>query len=244
MKRKEQLLRYKGYRCASCGISVAEIVARFGTFNRLTQFHHIDPKLKSNNYSNLIRRKISSEQLDELDKCVLLCDRCHNVIHAQEAKGTLTITVEIDDKKVQQKFEGWYKIDAVDKVISFVTNQRYMLTPYIVEIENYEIEVLWGVEIEEKDVIVQWLRNSKINKTIKITKAENGEEILSATRAEGKTVHIRQNLKSPFLQYEFAEEKGKKPYLWVRNGMMLLNDGTIKTSGTLNATLELRDDYT
>ena len=94
MSEKEQQLRYKGYHCASCGVSVAEIVARYGTFNRLTQFHHIDPKTKSKNYSNLIRRKISSEQLDELDKCVLLCDRCHNVIHAQEKKGMLAIGPE------------------------------------------------------------------------------------------------------------------------------------------------------
>ena len=106
MSKKEQQLQYKGYRCASCGISVAEIVERFGTFKRLTQFHHIDPKTKAKDYSNLIRRKISSEQLDELDKCVLLCDRCHNVIHAQDARGNLTITVELDGRKVQQKFDG------------------------------------------------------------------------------------------------------------------------------------------
>lgn len=154
MSKKDQQLRYKGYRCASCGISAAEIVARFGTFKRLTQFHHIDPSTKAKDYSNLIRRKISTEQLDELDKCVLLCDRCHNIIHAQEAKGTLTITVEIEDRKVTQEFEGWYKIDAVDKKMSFVTNQRTMLTPYVVEIENQGKQVLCGVEIESKSVII------------------------------------------------------------------------------------------
>jgi len=243
MSKKEQQLQYKGYRCASCGISVAEIVGRYGTFKRLTQFHHIDPKTKAQDYSNLIRRKISTEQLDELDKCTLLCDRCHNVIHAQNARGDLTITVEIDDRKVRQKFDGWYMIDAVDKKMSFVTNQRFMLTPYIVEIENTRKEVLCGVEIEEKGLLVQWFRNSKINKTIKIINAENGVEILSAARSKGKTVYITQNIKSPFFQYELAEEKGKKPYLWVRNGMMLLDDGTIKTSGTLNATLELKEEY-
>ena len=127
--------------------------------------------------------------------------------------------------------------------MSFVTNQRYMLTPYIIEIENTDKEVLCGIEIEKKDLIVQWIRNSKTNKTIKIINAENGMETLAATRSKGKTVYITQNIKSPFFQYDLAEEKGKKPYLWVRNGMMLLNDGTIQTSGTLKATLELRDEY-
>ena len=61
-------------------MSVVEIIQRFGKFRRYFQNHHVDPAKKDPNYNNLIRRHISTEQLDELDKCVLLCSNCHDSV--------------------------------------------------------------------------------------------------------------------------------------------------------------------
>jgi len=55
-------LKYKGNRCAFCGMTVEEMLARYGTFKRMTEFHHIDEGKKAKNYNNLIQRKLSSEQ--------------------------------------------------------------------------------------------------------------------------------------------------------------------------------------
>lgn len=244
MANKEQQLRYKGYRCAGCGMSVSEMVERYGSFKRITQFHHIDPTSKAADYTNLIRRKISTKQLDELDKCVLLCDRCHNVLHSQNARGNITISIEVCDRTVRQSFVGWFNIDFKDRIVTFLTNQRSMLTPYYVSINGAHPIVLCGVEIEEQNVLVEWFRKSQPNDTILIVNSENSDLIFSVTRRADNLVHIEQNINSPFFRYEMMENKGDEPYLWVREGMMLHNDGTLHTSGTLKATVELLPEYT
>jgi hypothetical protein len=85
---RKQLYKYKGNKCANCGLSVEEMLARFGTFNRMFQFNHVDPKQKDPRYDNLIQRQLSGEQLDEVDKCVLLCNECHGILHAQPQRST------------------------------------------------------------------------------------------------------------------------------------------------------------
>lgn len=46
-------------------------------------FHHIDPNEKDDRILNLINRKKSLEVIQkEIDKCVVLCCRCHREVHA------------------------------------------------------------------------------------------------------------------------------------------------------------------
>jgi hypothetical protein len=40
---------------------------------------------------------------------------------------------------------------------------------------------------------------------------------------------------------DLSAEERDPPYLWVRNGMMLNEDGSIETKGTLSMDIELRD---
>ncbi|MEX2174200.1 MAG: hypothetical protein WD872_07550, partial [Pirellulaceae bacterium] len=76
---RRQLYEYKGDRCGYCGRPVQEMIEEFGGFERIFEFNHIEPAKKHPDYDNLIRRTISTEQLDEIDKCVLLCRVCHGI---------------------------------------------------------------------------------------------------------------------------------------------------------------------
>lgn len=239
MRNKEQQLKYKGNRCAGCGMPVEEIVARYGTFDRLTQFHHVDPEKKSKNYKNLIRRNISTEQLAELDKCVLLCSGCHDIVHAQDMKGTLELTVQIDGRDVSQQFEGWYKLDNVDKKMVFISNQRPLLEPYGVRVGYEPEKVLCGIEMLQGDMLANWLADLDIHKTLQISSRE-GRRLLWAEHEAGRRAKLSQDIRFPLLTIDLSAEEGDFPYLWVRNGIMLNKDGRIETKGTLSMDIELK----
>ena len=66
---KEKAIEYKGGKCLLCGYSKC---------NRNMIFHHLNPKEKDFNISGT---SLSWERIrKELDKCVLLCCRCHGEV--------------------------------------------------------------------------------------------------------------------------------------------------------------------
>ena len=68
--KKDQALEYKGDKCSVCGYDKCKAAL---------EFHHLDPSEKdfSSDY-----RSWSWERLKtELDKCILVCCRCHREIH-------------------------------------------------------------------------------------------------------------------------------------------------------------------
>lgn len=73
LKRKLELIEYKGGKCEKCGYC-RNISA--------LDFHHTNPSEKS---FQLDARHLSNTTIDklkhELDKCVLLCANCHREIH-------------------------------------------------------------------------------------------------------------------------------------------------------------------
>jgi hypothetical protein len=240
MANKEQQLRYKGNRCAGCGMPVDEIVARYGTFERLTQFHHIDPENKASNYKNLIRQRISTEQLEELDKCALLCSGCHDIIHAQSIRGKLALTVQIDGRDVTQTFDGWYKLDNLDKKMVFISNEPLLLNSYRVLVGSELEKILCGIELHQEDVLANWLVDLDEHKTIEISSMD-GRKMFCAEHLEGRHAKLSQDIGFPVTMIDLSAEERDPPYLWVRNGMMLNEDGSIETKGTLSMDIELRD---
>ena len=66
---------YKGSVCAKCGIKYD------GTNGMIFDFHHIDPTNKSFEILKSGKKTLDS-QIDELDKCILLCANCHRQEHS------------------------------------------------------------------------------------------------------------------------------------------------------------------
>lgn len=44
-------------------------------------FHHLNPKEKTDNISNLIRKKSLPKVLVEIEKCIIVCANCHRKLH-------------------------------------------------------------------------------------------------------------------------------------------------------------------
>ena len=85
----------------------------------MSQFNHVDPDKKHNDYDNLIRRNISADQLDELDKCVLMCNQCHGILHGQNITSSMTLTVTMGDRTVSQTFKGQAIFDKIERKLAF-----------------------------------------------------------------------------------------------------------------------------
>ena len=71
-KRKRMAVEYKGGFCIICG---------YHKCMRALEFHHLDPSKKDFGFSENGTQKSWELQKLELDKCVLLCCRCHAEVH-------------------------------------------------------------------------------------------------------------------------------------------------------------------
>ncbi len=71
-RRKQELINYKGGKCQICGYDKVKFLSAFS-------FHHRDPSQKEFGISSS-SKKIES-LMAEVDKCDLLCVRCHAELH-------------------------------------------------------------------------------------------------------------------------------------------------------------------
>lgn len=69
LNEKRKSIKYKGGKCIVCGYDKCEAAL---------EFHHLDPKMKIGIKDHLSFKN----SISELDKCVLLCCRCHREFHA------------------------------------------------------------------------------------------------------------------------------------------------------------------
>jgi hypothetical protein len=72
VRKKQQLITYKGGKCEICGYDKIEFPSVFC-------FHHIDPSKK---LFGITAKTVKFESiLAEAEKCMLLCANCHMEIH-------------------------------------------------------------------------------------------------------------------------------------------------------------------
>ena len=77
LKRKLELVEYKGGKCEKCGLQLTD------TNCSVFDFHHIDPKQKEFAWTKM--RLLSDKKIkEELIKCQLLCANCHRLTHSIE----------------------------------------------------------------------------------------------------------------------------------------------------------------
>jgi len=73
-KVKQSAIGYKGGKCVMCG---------YNKCNSALEFHHTDPTQKDKSQYKGLKTWLKFETLKpELDKCILVCCRCHREIHA------------------------------------------------------------------------------------------------------------------------------------------------------------------
>lgn len=234
MADRVQLYKYKGNRCSSCGKSVEEMVRRYGTFNRMFAFHHIDPSTKHPSYENLIRQVLSLEQIQEVDKCTLLCSECHDVIHAQEITAKLELSVKIGGRKVSQYFDGWIKADILDKTFTFVTNQRFLLQPCEVRVGTKSPVELCVIEIEKDGNLLDWLQNISQYKSVEILARSSRNVLMRIEYVGERKAKITQAIGFPVTAIDLSTQESGANNIWMRNGVFLTKTGEILLSGTFS----------
>jgi hypothetical protein len=205
------------------------------------EFNHINPAMKDPNYDNLIRRKLSSDQLDEIDKCVLLCDHCHDRVHAQNITTSMLLSVTISHegkrKSCEQRVQGQIVNDWKDKTSTFITNERLTIWPYHVFLGSKKPRVCFGYELDTNGLLFKWLGEIDRHKSIVIRSWMANSELFRATFKGGGVFTVSHDVRYPFFEAELYEEKGKPVRVWVRKGSALTKD-EVWESGTL--TYELR----
>jgi hypothetical protein len=233
---KEIQLKYKGNKCSVCGLSVSEMLARWGTFNMMTEFHHVDESKKAKNYSALIRRNICTEQLNELDKCILLCAQCHKLIHAQNIKADLNLKLEFESKEYEQKVSGWMILDQLEKKMRFFSDQRFKLQIYQIRIGEEKAKPIVGTEMDTGEFFSGLFRGLLEYKCFEIRNSENTKVLMKARLLDGNDFELKQAVEFPFLEYEWNEADVKS---WARNGKVLDEKGRLINYGTLTTINEI-----
>jgi hypothetical protein len=228
---RRQLYRYKGGRCAHCGLSVQEMMDRFGDFQRLFEFNHVDPSKKRADYRNLIRRIISTERLDELDKCVLLCRICHGIVHQQNVKAEIVVSVRAGEHSCEQRLKGQLIRDRERKQATFFTDEEVLLHPYRVHAGDSAPRTLFGTELR-KGEMASLMRKIDALKTLRIS-SWAGQLLLDIEGTGDGQVRGRVDIAFPVLSFELQKEESHPTYLWIRHGIGLTRDGDVFHGGLL-----------
>jgi len=96
IRQKIKLLEYKGNKCEKCGYDKIQYLSAF-------DFHHKNPDEKEFGIGEK-GRCISIEKIEkEVDKCLLLCGRCHQEIHDEEHWEERKRLLSVTRKKVTKE---------------------------------------------------------------------------------------------------------------------------------------------
>ncbi len=232
MANRRQLYAYKGDCCAACGLGVQAMVEQWGTFHRLFELNHIDPKKKHPQYANLIRRSISTEQLEEIDKCVLLCRQCHGIVHAQNVNAELIVRLTFRNRLAEQRLRGQLILDKKSRRGKFLTNEQLLLQPYRVKLGSQRSQLLFGIELH-RGRLIDLMANIRQHKRVRIS-AWNGPEQMSIEHRGENRIAVRQDIRFPITSCELSKEAADGRFIWVRNGIALTRDGEVIRTGELN----------
>lgn len=236
MDRREIQLLYKGNKCAYCGMSVLESLQRYDTFHRMYQFNHVDPDKKHPDYDNLIRRNISTDQLDELDKCVLLCNQCHGILHGQNINTSMILRVKVWDQTAEQTFKGQVIFDKVDNKLAFFTDDELLIYPYWLNLGEDPTRLIFGKDLKHT-LMNQWVPLTKKHGPLAVTNDKH-DVLFGAIRLDDTHVEIQQHCTFSLLPVQGDPMPDQT--IWFRNGLAIIRQGnevTIHNSATFKMVL-------
>ena len=208
------------------------MLKRYGTFQRMFELHHVDPDKKDPNYNNLIKQKLSTKQIDEIDKCVLLCRECHGIIHAQNIRAKVKLELQYAEKTVSQEFNAWVIHDAIDKKIHFLSDEKLLLNPYYSKLNDEEENLLFGTDLQSGEFFNNMLRSLKEGDTFSIFKPETKKCLFQVTHLKD-TIKIEHSVEFELIASMEAQYDDQGSRIWYRNGMLLSEDGEVIEKGVI-----------
>ena len=227
MTDRRQLYEYKGGRCAHCGLTVEEMVERYNTVERMFEFNHVDPAKKHPDYTNLIRRVLSTEQLDEVDKCVLLCCQCHRILHAQGITGHVELSVTVAGQTATQTLNGQLIVDWKDRKARFLTNERVLVVPYRLQIGDREPRMYFGSALEKEGVLLTHFRELPKHKRLRVLAYRDSRVLMDVEHLGGNEMKMTMDVGFPVLTSELCGDSKDDVFIWIRHGVGLTKDGEV-----------------
>ncbi|MBP3957261.1 hypothetical protein J8F10_18530 [Gemmata sp. G18] len=224
-----QLYEYAGGKCVFCGRDVRENLARFHTLNGF-EFNHINPKKKAPDYENLIRRNLSSEQLDEIDKCALMCRICHSIFHAQNITARGTISIRVGKMRRQQTYRAAGMADWKEKRLVLFSDQDDALAIFTAQYQRTPPRFMTKKDIEAR-FLPELLPAVKSQGSLLI-RGSNRTPLLLVEPVDSDHFQIQMDVRCPLFQVELHEEQGK-PVIWVRNGKAVTAEGEVLHQGVV-----------
>ncbi len=227
-----KLLAYKGGCCCHCGKSVEEVLREYGTVSRVFEFNHVRPAEKHRDYDNLVRRVISREVLDEIDKCVLLCRFCHGILHAQNTSATLTLTSQIRGRNVSQVIPGQIitKLEAgsLSPKITFLTDAKIRIIPYRVHRGGRRPNILTSGELENGPFL-QYMADTRAGPQFALSDL-SGRELFRVKKLNDALLEAKARICFSLIEAELRGD-GDGQVIWVRRGRAIFRKGGIAKDG-------------
>lgn len=235
--KKNHLYKYKGNKCQHCNKSISEVLERYGTIKRIFEFHHVNPKLKDPNYKNIINQKLSTKQLKELDKCVLLCAECHKILHSQDDIVELEFNMQIENRTVNKRIFGWIITDYKYNTKKFITDQADLLHPYIVSTNKHSKIYIAFEFYENPSILTDLIFNLADNDEFLIKSFSNSTTVLNVKRS-GEIVDFYINSLFKVMTLETNDDfEGEK--FWIQGGFLLDENNIVCSDFTIHLTGEI-----
>jgi hypothetical protein len=227
-------LEYMGDRCIICRRSCKGVEKRFGTSKGAFEFNHIDPAQKSVIYEKLIRRIVSTEQFDELDKCNLLCRICHAVWTNQRFRGEMRLCLTLPDGRViTRKFRhhGMVEIkDGKPTIYAFADKPQH-IEPYAYALGTGRQYFRAGFELQKQ--LARLMLATRRRKFLRVW--DHKGLVFKAERIDGHRMRYEQSVRFLLFKFEGRADEKSPPSFWVRNGKAIIRGRGLKRKGGVTA---------
>ena len=178
----------------------------------------------------MIRRVVSTEQFDELDKCNLLCRMCHAVWTNQRFKGKLRIDLELTNgRKISKRFafHGMVERTNGQQILHVFADDPCHLAPYTYALGNSPPLMRAGFELEKQ--LAKLMLATRRRKLLRVWDSQG--LVFTAERVDRSLMRSRFIVRFPLMKFAGMLDAGKKPHFWVRNGKMIAKGHGVKNIG-------------
>ena len=230
-------LEYMGGRCTVCRRGIKAVEKRYLTSKGAFEFNHIDPAQKSAIHEKMIRRIVSTEQFDELDKCNLLCRKCHAVWTNQRLRGKIRFSFTLPDVRVVTRRFGVHGMleikDGKPHPYLFADNPQH-LQPYAYSLGTGRQIFRAGCELEKS--LTKLMLATRRRKFLRIW--DQKALVFQVVRLDASFLRFEQSVRFDLLKFAGAVVEKTLPHLWVRNGKAIVKGQGVKKIGDLKCEVE------
>jgi hypothetical protein len=230
-------LEYMGGRYAICRRSIKSVEKRYLTSKSAFEFNHIDPAQKSAIYEKMIRRVVSTEQFDELDKCNLLCRMCHAVWTNQRLKGEAQLTLQLPDGRIIKKKFGHHGMLEIKNgqphAYLFADNPQH-LKIYAYSLGTGRQIFRAGFELEKH--LVRLMLATRRRRFLRVWDQKG--LVFQVERIDTSRMRYEQSVRFALFKFEGRADKNTSPYVWIRNGKAIIKGRGVERKGGVNGEIE------